>query len=237
MSLNQTAIQAPSSSGGTITFNPSSTSILAPGAGQSVSLNSTELAFSQGNVQSFQSSDNTFVATLVRLDHVAFSAWARIGGGGGLQSGAAAGGLRTPGAEVPVSGSAVYRGVATGVVATPLTRAMFSGPATLTADFGPRTISGEISGARSIDLSSVADRPFNSISINGSWAPGSNSYSGTATTGASPGGPSAMPAGVSGPMTGAFFGSGPGAARETGGSFGITSPGNGVVHGSFGALR
>jgi hypothetical protein len=75
------------------------------------------------------------------------------------------------------------------------------------------------------------------ILLNGTWVPGSSSYSGTATTGASSGGPGAMPPGVVGPMSGAFFGSGPGAARETGGSFAITSPGNGVVHGSFGARR
>ncbi len=234
---NQTGINSPSGPGGWITFNPGSTTILAPGAGQSVALNNSEIAYQQENLQTFQSSDNTFIGTLVRLDHVAFTSWARLGGGGSLQAGAAAGGIQTPGAQVPVTGSAVYRGVATGVVATPTTDAMFAGQATLTANFGARTISGDITSARTVNLYSVQERPFNSISLNGSWAGGASTYTGTATTGASPGGPSAMPSGASGPMAGAFFGSGPGAARETGGSFSITSPGNGVVHGSFGARR
>ena len=114
---------------------------------------------------------------------------------------------------------------------------MFAGQATLTADFGARTISGGITSVRSIDFYSAEERAFNTISLNGSWGAGSSSYTGTATTGGSPGGPSAMPAGASGPMAGAFFGSGAGAARETGGSFSITSTGNGVVHGSFGGRR
>ena len=236
-SLGQSFIQAPSVTGPGISFNPGSTDINAVAAFQTVQLRAADLAYQDGVVQTFQSSDNTFIATLVRLDHVAFSSWARLIGGGALQAGAAAGGIQTPGAQVPVSGTAEYQGVASGVVATPATDAMFAGQATLTANFGARTISGSITNARSIDFYSAQERSFNSIALNGSWTPGASSYTGTATTGTSPGGPNAMPAGASGPMAGAFFGSGAGAARETGGTFSITSPGNGVVHGSFGGRR
>lgn len=240
-SLAQSSIQQPSVTSPGILFNPGSTQINAIAASQTVRLNASDVVYDRGYqgliVQEFRGENNTFVGTLVRLDHVAFSTWARLAGGGGVQVGAAAGGIQTPGAEVPVSGSATYRGVATGVVVTPSTHAMFTGPATLTANFGARTISGNLSSMSSIDLFTAVERPFNSISLNGSWAPGSSAYTGTVTTGASPGGPSAMPAGATGPMAGAFFGSGAGAARETGGSFSITSPGNGVVHGSFGARR
>jgi hypothetical protein len=235
--LAQNSIQLPSITGPGILFNPGSTRINAIAASQTVQLNASDLAYQDGIVQTFQTSDNTFIGTLVRLDHVAFSTWARLTGGGGTQVGAAAGGIQTPGAEVPVSGSAVYRGVASGVVVTPSTRALFVGEATLTANFGARTISGNLVNMETIDLFTTVERPFNSMSLNGSWAPGSSTYTGTATTGSSPGGPSAMPAGATGPMAGAFFGSGAGAARETGGSFSITSTGNGVVHGSFGARR
>lgn len=232
-----------SSPDGRISFGSDQAEISTSNPGlRTVSLQNNDLVFDEDRVQSFQRplQNPTFVAVLTRLDHVAFGSWFSVERPDLIYAGAAAGGIRTPGSEVPTSGSAVYIGGVNGVVVMPSATAMVAGSARLTADFGSRTIAGEFTGLRSIDTATAEDRPFNSISVSGRWMPGANTYSGGATVGVSPGGPSALPTGSSGPMSGGFFGSGPGAARETGGTFAIYAPdraSNGFMYGSFGARR
>lgn len=238
---NQTLVQAPSASG-SMRFDSNQTVITAPDASQTVTLRNSDIIQTDLRTLTFASpappAAATFQGSLARLDHVAMATWARIPTPGVLETGAAVAGIRTPGSDVPTSGAASYRGVAFGSVVTPTASATWTGQSELSVHFGLRNVSGQLTNMRSVDLTTGVQSDFNRISLSGNWAPGSDAYAGTATAGVSPGGPSAISQGSSGPLQGAFFGSGPGAARETGGTFTINAPSNGgVVHGSFVASR
>ena len=189
-----------------------------------------------GSASLYQGTD--YDALFVALDQMAYGVTLRAldSGPNFVDIAAVAGGIRTPADQIPTSGSASYSGGVVGVVGSRTTDALFSGTSALNVNFGARSVSGTFSGMQSTDYYTGEVRAFNSMAINGSWAPGSNAYNGTVQTTTNPGGPSALPVGASGPMTGAFFGVGANAARETGGTFLINTP-SGVAVGAFGARR
>lgn len=104
-----TFVQAPTDPA-TITFNLGRTDISAPFAGGTVSLRDTERvsteSFALGSIEAFQRplTDPNFVAILARLDHVAFGSWIRADSPTAVAFGVTAGGIRTPGSEVPTGG-------------------------------------------------------------------------------------------------------------------------------------
>ena len=231
------AIQPPTDGGGTAKLYPDRTEISVASRGLDLTLRASEGYSFNGVVSGFQGAN--YEALLVQLDQMALGTWLRLNdaNGNSVDVGAAVGGIRTPVNELPTIGSASYSGAVVGVAGNPNTDAVFAGSASLNANFANRTMAGTFREMQSVDYYSGTVRPFNSMSVNGSWVPGSTVYNGTVQTTNAPGGPTALPSGVTGTMTGTFFGAGANAARETGGTFLIDRGANGAVMGAFGARR
>jgi hypothetical protein len=229
-------VQQPTDGGGTGTITSDGLLVSVPARGLNVTIADRDRTGTFGAASVFQGTG--YEAIFVTLDQMAYGLTLRA-----LDPApnfadvvVVAGGIRTPQNEIPTSGSATYTGGVVGFVGNSQADAFFAGRAALNVNFGARTISGVFNEMQTSDYRTGQVRPFNSMVVNGNWAPGTSTYSGSVQTTTNPGGPSALPTGASGPMTGTFFGAGANAARETGGTFLINSP-TGVAAGAFGARR
>ncbi len=143
---------------------------------------------------------------------------------GGSQSFAV--GLETPGASIPVTGSATFSGTLAGQYnrsSTPADYVTVAAPMSLAVNFGART--ANFASAAWSDFSQT----YNGTALSGSMSYNAqqNSLSGTLTTANGT---------YAGPVVARFFG---GSAQEVGGSFVLTPTGTagGGMVGAFGAAR
>jgi hypothetical protein len=127
----------------------------------------------------------------------------------------AASGIQTSAASMPLTGSATYTGVADGAaLAAGQTYRLLGSTGTLNANFATGAITTTLALRGNPDVTSDAIGTTNLGTLTGSAAigAGTNKYSGTITG-----------TGLSGTLTGAFFGP---AAAETGYSFQVSGGGN-----------
>lgn len=166
-------------------------------------------------------------------DYQSFGAWVSTSSTATSAKGEASAmsvGAQTPGAAIPTTLGATFRGKAGGVYASSYNeRTLVVGDVTFNADFAARTATFTTTDMRD----SMTGQLFTGTGVNGSltWQPGINALSGQATS-------------VDGRMSGAaqaqFYGP---TAQEVGGTFAIRSPANmtgaaaSALVGAFGAKR
>ena len=145
------------------------------------------------------------------------------------------GGLETPLANIPTSGSASYRGKVVGQYSDYYlcSCASFSGVVgnvSLSANFGNRTLSGLMTQMQVIPDTALSGF-MNDVSFAASFANAHNWFSGTTGVASSPNTPFALANNASGSIVGSFFGP---SAQEVGAAWTL-SDGSRRVIGSFGA--
>jgi hypothetical protein len=130
-------------------------------------------------------------------------------------------GFETPAAAVPMTGTATYRGAVSGFVIGPLppntlggfacacTEINLEGMATFSADFGARTVNGNLSDMRAGAYDdpwegSYAGERWNDVVFNSVIT--SNAFSGTTQVTSAPSGLYSMSGGATGTIEGKFFG-------------------------------
>lgn len=182
------------------------------------------------------------IATELRsadLDYTRFGYWLRYQSTEGLwQASAFTGGFLTPVSGIPISGTAVYKGAATGVFndqaicncATGFV-SQFNGNVTLTANFAQSNISGSITNISLTSLSGLSPGPMNDIGFAAAIDRGNNLFSGTTSVISQPGGSYAFGPTASGLIDGRFYGPN---ASEVGVVFNL-SEGSRRLIGAFGA--
>ncbi len=110
-------------------------------------------------------------------------------------------GRLTPGNQIPVTGTAMYNGSAWGQLKESAGFTSVEGDASLTANYGARTLTGSFFNMKRAD-----DSPWLDIDVNANWGASNNRISGTTSASG----------GLSGTANGAFFGP---AAQEVGGNW------------------
>lgn len=145
------------------------------------------------------------------LNFVSYGAWQRIDSGSSVdfETSFFVFGVRTPGTDMPTTGSATFSGLIDGFWTDSLGLNAIGGTAELTADFSARSVTStfDIIGQNVV---SGAIRPFDILTGTASFGSGANSFSGSL---------SGQTTGFSGRWSGGFFGPD---ADEIGGSFRVT---------------
>jgi hypothetical protein len=152
-------------------------------------------------------------------------------------------GYQTPANALPASGTAGYGGThnVTAVVSSfgaggTLNRGVVLGDATYTADFGAGTLTGNFTNMKVANGNVISATPWNDVSVSASIARSTNSFSGSVTAGAIPGGAdsNAVTAGSAGIINGGFYGD---TAQELAGVWSLKDSSHvviGVAHGKQG---
>jgi hypothetical protein len=182
---------------------------------------------------------NTYDVTLTNgaaptLQYATYGIWTKTTGTTITRFAAFAVGAGSTAAQVPATGSATFTGQASGLVLIdgPTDDLNFSGAATLTADFGAKTVSGGIANITTRTLTTAPRTgTMNNISFTGGTINGA-AFSGTASAVAATN-PTVNLTGTTGTFSGTFYGP---QATEAAGSFVLSRNGLSLV-GSFGAAR
>lgn len=186
--------------------------------------------------RSFTGTTNGSQVTMVswggakNLHYTDYGTWAVApqGGGQANQYAVYAVGLPTAAGQMPTTGSASYSGGTAGYAFVSGAGYAFKGDASMNADFGHGTITGQMTNLQTTALAGGAGGSMNDIALAGSIT--GSAISGTATPG-SPTGKSVNIGATSGTFGGSFNGP---AAQEVSGTYKMSGGGDSVL-GSFGA--
>jgi hypothetical protein len=186
------------------------------------------LGFTASNVRgdgttAATSNGGTVSAAIATLNYTLLGAWTYTPPGGGTgYVGQTATGFLTPDSAIPTSGTATYTGNSNdtgGVVGAyavntgngTVNAGALGGSVSLTAAFGPHTISGTMTNMTATPAGGSASTPWNNVTISGSiggGSPSSNNFSGTTAASAAPagGGTAAFTSAAQGRIAGSFYG-------------------------------
>lgn len=172
-------------------------------------------------------------APALAWNYQTFGYWLVVASSTTTIAGAMSFGNPTPVAALPVSGTATYNGLSSGLYVDQ-TGAVFVHAAEMlsTVDFGPaRSVAFSTSNTTISPINTAAPTAFPELNLTGNLAitPGSNQFTGAVTA---PGGGS-TPA-MAGTATGNFYGP---TAQEIGGVFSLTGTGPQTMLGGFGGKR
>jgi hypothetical protein len=174
----------------------------------------------------------------VQLDYTRYGTWiATVSSDFGSRA-AWLGGYETPVADVPASGTAVYRGSVAGLYseyhlcACYWTTALLSGDVQISADFSARTLSGAMTNLR-LGSDTYVTGPVNDIGFDAAIGTSGTRFSGTTRVTSQPGGVSALQPNATGVVSGQFFGP---SAQELGAVWTLSDDTRRII-GSFGARQ
>ncbi len=156
----------------------------------------------------------------VNYSYTTFGVWGRSetsGNSGKFEIAIVAGGVPTPAADMPKTGTITYQGFFTGALVNATDSGSFGGSSTIVADFAKGTVGGTFTGQQGL----VAGNQNFNFTSDAKIASGGSVYSGAVT-----GGAGTVAAGMTGTLNGGFFGP---AAAETAGTFSLR--GNGLTAG------
>jgi hypothetical protein len=197
------------------------------------------------------STGGTVNAAVATLNYTVLGAWTYTPPGGGTSYiGQTATGFQTPDSGLPTSGSATYvgNGSATGGTigayavntSNGVQAGTLSGNVSVTANFGPGTVSGTMTNMTATPAGSSTSAPWNNVSLSGIIGNANpntkNTVFGTTTASAAPSGAgtAAFTSVAQGNFAGAFFGP---TAQEFGATWTLYEPTNGgkAAFGTIGA--
>ena len=163
--------------------------------------------------------------TALGWNYQTFGVWARDLSATTYDTGAISAGNITPGAAVPLAGTAIVNGLATGFYVNNV-QSLFATAATMSANvnFSTQTVAFSTTGTVAVSAFGGPAVPNSSLDVTGSltYAPGINLFSGIVTA-----------TGLTGNANGRFFGPN---AEEIGGVYSLTGAAGNMI-GGFGGKR
>lgn len=162
----------------------------------------------------------------VGWNYQTFGSWATGLGTGSGNVGAISIGAPTTASTIPVTGIAVFTGLAAGAYFDSVGDGYFAtGELTVGADFSNRSLSFTTSNTEKVNLNTALSSTASNLNMIGTltYSPGVNSFSGTVNA-----------TGLTGTAEGLFYGP---VAQELGGVFNLTGSGVETYSGAFGAKQ